>query len=345
MGAPTSSIFSEVFLQHIESTAVFEILVQNRIIGHFRYVDDILIVYNDSITNMHDVFDSFNNLTHNINFTMEKETDNSINFLDVTIRKEHDTLTFNIYRKPTTTDSIIPRDSCHPQEHKHAAIRHLINGMNTYNLNAANKDEEKHIIEHIISENKYDISLIEKLAKTKNNEKQPPRTKWAKFTYVVKETKFITKLFKDSPIKVTFTTRNTIKKLLSTKPRPVQEQFDSSGVYHLSCPDCHVKYVGQTGRSFRIRFPGHFRDYKYNTNKSKFAQHLLDNKHSIGPIEDIMKVLYKKNKGKLMDTMERYFIYKETYMNNQINDKNTVKPNIIFKTLVHENTSRARTAE
>ena len=88
-----------------------------------------------------------------------------------------------------------------------------------------------------------------------------------------------------------------------------------------------------------------FWDYKYNTNKSKFAQHLLDNKHSIGPIEDIMKVLYKTNKGKLMDTMERYYIYKETYTNNQINDTNTAKPNIIFDTLVHKNTSRACTAE
>jgi len=120
---------------------------------------------------------------------------------------------------------------------------------------------------------------------------------------MTKETKFITKLFKDSPVKITFTKRNTIKKLLFTNPRPFQEQFDSSGVYQLFCPDCHMKYVGQTGRSFRIRFSEHFRDYKYNTNKSKFAQHLLDNKHSIGPIEDIMKVLHKTNKGKPMDTM------------------------------------------
>ena len=104
-----------------------------------------------------------------------------------------------------------------------------------------------------------------------------------------------------------------------------------------------MNYVGQTGRSFRIRFAEHFRDYKYNTNKSKFAQHSLDNKHSIGPIEDVMDILYKTNKGKLMDTMERYYICKETHMNNQINDKNTAKPNIIFDTIVHENPSRART--
>jgi hypothetical protein len=138
MGSPTSSTFSEVFLQHIESTAIFEILVQNHIIGYFRYVDDILIVYNNSITNIHDVFNAFNNITPNIKFTMEEETDNSINFLDITIRKENNTLTFNVYRKSTATDSIIPRDSCHPQEHKHAAIRHLINRINTYNLNAEN---------------------------------------------------------------------------------------------------------------------------------------------------------------------------------------------------------------
>ena len=144
MGSPTSSIFSEVILQHIESTAIFEILVQNCIIGYFRYVDDILIVYNESITNIHEVSNAFNNLTPNIKFTMEEETDNSINFLVVTIRKENNTLTFSVYRKPTTTDSIIPRDSCHPQEHKHAAIRHLINRMNTYNLNTANKEGEKY---------------------------------------------------------------------------------------------------------------------------------------------------------------------------------------------------------
>jgi hypothetical protein len=56
-----------------------------------------------------------------------------------------------------------------------------------------------------------------------------------------------------------------------------------------------------------------------------------------------MKILYRTNKGKLMDTMERYYIYKETQLNNQINDKNITKPNIIFDTIVHENTNRART--
>jgi hypothetical protein len=40
--------------------------------------------------------------------------------------------------------------------------------------------------------------------------------------------------------------------------------------------------------------------------------------------------------------MERFYIYNET-CKNQINDKNTDKPNIIFETIVQEDTSRAHT--
>jgi phosphopentomutase len=102
-----------------------------------------------------------------------------------------------------------------------------------------------------------------------------------------------------------------------------------------------MKYVGQTGRPFHVRFQEHFRDFKYNNKKSKFATHLLENNHSIGHINDIMQVLYTTTKVKLMDTMEKFHIYNETRKNNQINEKNTVKPNAIFDVLVRELPDRA----
>ena len=104
-----------------------------------------------------------------------------------------------------------------------------------------------------------------------------------------------------------------------------------------------MEYVGQTGRSFRIRFSEHFRDFQYANNKLKFAQRLLENNHSIVPIGSIMKVLYSTNKGKFMGTMEKFYIYKATRDNNRINDKNTVKPNVIFDTIVREEARRERT--
>jgi hypothetical protein len=57
----------------------------------------------------------------------EKETNNTINFLDLSINKTDDNLQLGIYRKHTTTDLIIHNDSCHPFEHKRAAINILVN--------------------------------------------------------------------------------------------------------------------------------------------------------------------------------------------------------------------------
>jgi hypothetical protein len=97
-----------------------------------------------------------------------------------------------------------------------------------------------------------------------------------------------------------------------------------------------MKYVGQTGRPFKVRFREHLHDFKYGNKKSKFATHLLDNGHSIGPINNVMEMLHTTDKGRMMDTLERFYIIRETKLNNQISDKLTVKPNIIFETIVQK---------
>jgi len=41
--------------------------------------------------------------------------------------------------------------------------------------------------------------------------------------------------------------------------------------------------------------------------------------------------------------MERIYIYNETLIDREIDDKNTAKPNIIFQTIIREDSSRAHT--
>jgi hypothetical protein len=139
MGAPSSAILSERYLQHLEHTKIIDILTQHNIRGYFRYVDDIFVIYNDDLTDIHEVHKTFNNLTPTIKFTLEHENEHRINFLDITIHNKDNKLLFSIYRKPTATDVIIPTDSCHPSEQKHAAIRYMTNRLHKYRLN----DEEK----------------------------------------------------------------------------------------------------------------------------------------------------------------------------------------------------------
>jgi hypothetical protein len=122
---------------------------------------------------------------------------------------------------------------------------------------------------------------LNKISREKKQKQDTQKRKWAKFTYIRKETRFITKLFKNTDVKVTFTTDNTIERRLAMKHGTDHSKYDKSGIYQLTCPDCKMKYTGQTGGPFKIRPQEHLRDFKYGKNKSKFAQHLLEtNSHS-----------------------------------------------------------------
>ena len=114
MGTSTSSIFSGIYIQYLEHTKIFDILIKHKLVGCFRYVDGILILHKETTTNIHEILDKFNNISPTLTFTMETENDSIINFSDITIQKKDHRINFNIYRKPTTTDTIIPYNSYHP---------------------------------------------------------------------------------------------------------------------------------------------------------------------------------------------------------------------------------------
>jgi hypothetical protein len=93
-------------------------------------------------------------------------------------------------------------------------------------------------------------------------------------------------------------------------------------------------------RSFNTQFREHLRVFKYGYGKSIFAQHLLENGHAIGPMQDITDTLHFTKKGRLMDMIESFYIFCETVLNNQINNRLTAKPNTIFETIVLEDPHR-----
>jgi hypothetical protein len=80
--------------------------------------------------------------------------------LDLTIHQRNKKLEFEIYRKHTHTDLIIPDDSCHPYEHKTSAIKYLINRANTYPITKEAKKKEIAIIHNILRNNIYDNKTV-----------------------------------------------------------------------------------------------------------------------------------------------------------------------------------------
>ena len=91
--------------------------------------------------------------------------------------------------------------------------------MNTYQLSQSKEKQEENPIIQILSNNKYDPSILDKIKYKREKPKQNDKNhRWAKFTYTGRETPFITKIFKKTNIKIAFSTNNTVEKLLSKNP-------------------------------------------------------------------------------------------------------------------------------
>ena len=128
----------------------------------------------------------------------EYEHNNTINFLDLSITKLEHRHKFSIYRKPTTTDTLINNTSNHPIQHKLAAFRTMIHRLNNIPLDEIDYKDELNTVKYLAESNGYDRTIVSKLLhKTQN--KQPAKTENNKFitlTYINKQTEKIAHKFK-----------------------------------------------------------------------------------------------------------------------------------------------------
>jgi hypothetical protein len=86
--------------------------------------------------------------------------------------------------------------------------------------------------------------------------------------------------------------------------------YDKCGIYKLCCGSCAGVYVGQMGRSFRIRFLEHLNDIKYNRDKTGYLQHILNTQHDFSKDITALEVLKVHPKTPFLNTLERFHIYK-----------------------------------
>jgi hypothetical protein len=50
MGAPTSAILAEAYIQHMQHKRIYPVLIKHQLIGYYRYIEDILIIYDQKKT-------------------------------------------------------------------------------------------------------------------------------------------------------------------------------------------------------------------------------------------------------------------------------------------------------
>ena len=62
MGAPSSGLITEIFLQHIEHSHLTNLTQKHKIINYCRYVDDILIIFDLNHSDIQEIINDFNSL-------------------------------------------------------------------------------------------------------------------------------------------------------------------------------------------------------------------------------------------------------------------------------------------
>ena len=266
MGAPTSALISQIYLQCIEHTLLIDTHTNNNILGYFRYVDDILIVHNNESTNIDPVLQQFNDITNKLHFTIEKGNNNILNILDISIHRHTSKFEFGVYRKPTVTHHIIPNDSNLPPSHKFSAITFLTIRMNTYPSSSQNKDKEFATMKHMLHANNYKTSPYRKNTRHKQTTETPPTQKELPSHILDTKKRKITNIFQKLGLQIALKTKHTLRTIL-LNPYNTQDKFQTNGVYRLTCPNCNNVYIRQTGRPSRIRFKENEKDFHTKCNK------------------------------------------------------------------------------
>ena len=109
MGSPVSAVIANMVMEDVETRALNTFIFGPKLWK--RYVDDTFVLLKQE-----KLTDFYTNAVENsINFTMEKEKNDSIAFLDTLItRLEHGQLSTKVYRKPTHTGKYLHFRSEHP---------------------------------------------------------------------------------------------------------------------------------------------------------------------------------------------------------------------------------------
>jgi hypothetical protein len=175
-----------------------------------------------------------------------------------------------------------------------SGINYLLNRVNTHSITTEGKQIEKNTIKNILYNNEYDVNITDKL--TQKQQKQNTMTedkhqkiKWAIFTYNTKEVRKITKLLRDTHIRVAFHTHNTTENILRYKAKT--DKYNKSGIYQMKYMECPRRYVGQTGQTFSIRYKEHIHDIRSNNSNTGYSNHILNTGHAYGTMTDTMEII------------------------------------------------------
>ena len=230
-----------------------------------RYVDDILCAFSCESDAMK-FLQTLNSSSNVLKFTIEKEADNKIPFLDVLIQKSDHGLQFALYKKTTNTGRYLPSDSHSPARYKKAAIRNLIFRAHRICSSPELFEASYREIKAIFIQNGYHPRYIDDIKVQVFHQSRPPeidkKAVYWQLPYkkvLEKEEAQVCRWINNSLAKSKISTAYSTKKTSSFFPNKdkISSDLHSHLFYEYVCGRCPKRYIGESVRHFTTRRDEH----------------------------------------------------------------------------------------
>ena len=268
MGSPPAPHLANGWLSQ------FEDIIKGNAKIYDRYMDDILMDIKQP--SVEEKLKEINNLHKNLQFTIERENDKSLPFLDMKIIHDPDTgkLSSTWYNKPTDTGLIMNYHALAPKRYKRSVVSGFIHRIYRACSSWENFHNSLVRAKGILEKNQYPPSFYDPImkqtldsillpqAETTKNPVDQPNGRCDKIPLIMqyrgKSTEdYARSLHKsNAPCTIIMTLRKLKTMMPSLKP-PVEKMMKSGLVYRITCPCCSACYVGVTSRHLQSRFKEH----------------------------------------------------------------------------------------
>ena len=332
MGAPLSPILAEIFLQNLEANFISKNpLFKKQVIKWIRYVDDVLVLFDGEEEAVKDFVHYLNTLHVNIKFTYEFESHRSLPFLDIKLTRSPEGLKFEIYRKQTHTDHVIPNDSNSPLEHKSAAFYTFFYRLFNIPLDQVAFKKEHNFIMQIAKANQYNEQFVTKIYKKVEKKStislitsltQTTSIQSFSIPFINNTSYKLKHLLSSADVRISFATVQPLKCMFPSG-KDKSNPMNSSGVYKLICT-CGSLYIGRTYRSLEIRINEHKKmirpqfltDERSLRSKSAFAHHMLKCNKTQNSTDFTIQILHTNRDKNVISNLEIFEILKHSRNNN-----------------------------
>ena len=126
--------------------------------GWERFSDDVSSILKR--THLENFFQHIKNLHQNIKFTLEKESNGELAFLDILLKRDNGEISVLVYRKTTHTEQFLHNSSHHQTSCKESVILSLFNRSSSIITNENDSDKENTRIKQLLKENGCQEALL-----------------------------------------------------------------------------------------------------------------------------------------------------------------------------------------